>query len=160
MKARNGFTLIELTIVLVVLAALTHLAVRELSHIRAAQLHKAADKQLESIRDCVWSVSPDGEMQGFLSDMGRLPRPVSGTNSTGAASGNLSELWNRPASVRAFAPLSSASVTANAESLVVAGWGTSQLAPAAASSTGSKASGTGKLVTSRAVRVIGGTVVS
>lgn len=102
---RRGFTLIEMVVVLVVIAALTHLAVRELSQVRAAQLRKMADKQLETLRDCVWHVSPNGDPEGFLADMGRLPRLVSQTNGTGATVGTLSELWRCPASTPVYALL-------------------------------------------------------
>lgn len=102
---RRGFTLIELVVVLVVIAALTHLAVREISQVRAGQLRKMADKQLDALRDCVWHVSPDGDPDGFLADMGRLPRLVSQTNSTGASVGTLAELWRCPASTPMYALL-------------------------------------------------------
>lgn len=125
---RSGFTLIELVVVLVVMAVLTHLAVREISQVRAAQLRKVADKQLETLRECVWHVSQFGDPEGFLSDMGRLPRLVSQTNSQGTSVGTLSELWRRPASARPFALLSAANSSlyvhgANASSLASMGAG-------------------------------------
>ena len=50
-----GFTLVELVVVLAVIAVLTHLAVRELSHLRDGKLAKVADRQLEEIRASVYS---------------------------------------------------------------------------------------------------------
>ena len=76
---KSAFTFVELVVVLAVMAVLTHLAVRELSHVRDGKLSSAADRQLEDIRECVG---------GFLADMGRLPR---------AADGTLGELWAVPA---------------------------------------------------------------
>ena len=78
---RRGFTLVELVVVLCVLALLTHLAVREFSQVRDRKLEKAADAQLETIRDAAIA---------FLADMGR---PVAVTN------GTLAELWARPSRV-------------------------------------------------------------
>ena len=78
---RRGFTLVELVVVLCVLALLTHLAVREFSQVRDRKLEKAADAQLETIRDAALA---------FLADMGR---PVAVTN------GTLAELWARPSRV-------------------------------------------------------------
>lgn len=128
MKDRRAFTLIELVVVLVVMAILTHLAVREVSQVRAAQLRKVADKQLETLRECVWHVSQSGDPEGFLSDMGRMPRLVAETNSQGIAVGTLAELWRRPASVRQFELLSAANSSlyvqgADAASLVAMGAG-------------------------------------
>ena len=121
-----------MVVVLVVIAILTHLAVRELSHVRAAQLHKAADRQLDSIRECVWSVSPGGEPSGFLSDIGRLPRLVSATNSDGEVVGTLSELWKRPAGMPEYALLSAtnrASYVAGADSAALAAMGSGVFVP-------------------------------
>jgi len=130
---RGGFTLIEMVVVLVVIAVLTHLAVRELSHVRAAQLRKAADRQLESLRDCVWSVSADGEPEGFLSDIGRLPRLVSATNSDGTTVGTLSELWKCPDGMPEYALLPAtnrALYAAGADSAALASMGKGVFVPA------------------------------
>lgn len=101
--ARRGFTLIELVVVLAVLALVTHLAVRELSHLRDSRLGQAADRQLEEIRDAVWCERAGAEPSGFLADMGRLPRAVATTNGTDALSASLRELWACPAGVGAYA---------------------------------------------------------
>ena len=105
---RRGFTLVELVVVLTVIAVLTHLAVRELSHLRDGKLAKAADRQLEEIRASVYSRSSGEEATGFLADMGRLPRLADDvrtdmfghptvTNST------LGELWLMPAGAKPYA---------------------------------------------------------
>ena len=93
---KRGFTLIEMTVVLVILAALTHLAVRQLSQMRDARLETVADRQLEEIRAAVYARA-NGESTGFLADMGRLPRITNTTNAT------LEELWICPAGARDFA---------------------------------------------------------
>lgn len=82
---KRGFTLVEMTVVLAIIALATHLALRELSGHRDAKMERMADRQLETLREA--SVS-------FLGDMGRL---VAATN------GTLSELWEMPAGVRPFA---------------------------------------------------------
>jgi len=82
---KRGFTLIEMVVVLAIIALATHLAMRELSHLRDAKMERAADKQLESLRDA---------STAFLGDMGRL---VTATN------GTLSELWEMPAGALPFA---------------------------------------------------------
>ncbi|MBQ3810471.1 MAG: prepilin-type N-terminal cleavage/methylation domain-containing protein [Kiritimatiellae bacterium] len=90
-----GFTLIELTLVLFVLALVAHLGMRELSGVRARKLRDAADRQLESLAAAVYDDS-DGVPRGFLSDMGRLPfasRSVAGDPL------DLRELWEKPAGV-------------------------------------------------------------
>lgn len=100
---KRGFTLVELVVVLAVLAVVTHLAVREMAHLRDGRLGRSADAQLESVRDAVWRVSPGEEPSGFVADMGRLPRGVATTNGAGSVSVSLRELWERPARVRAYA---------------------------------------------------------
>ena len=91
---KKAFTLLEVVVVLALLAALTHLAVRELSHLRDSKLTKTADAQLLEIKDAVFKGALSGEGSGFLADMGRLPRVVNGT---------LSELWSMPAGSRTYA---------------------------------------------------------
>lgn len=91
---KRGFTLIELMLVLFVLALTAHLAVRELSNIRAARLRDAADRQLADIASAVYDETRDGP-SGFLSDMGRLP--VATRDDAGQLT--LSELFERPGGV-------------------------------------------------------------
>ena len=104
----RGFTLVELVVVLAVIAVLTHLAVRELSHVRDTKLAQAADCQLEEIRASVYSRVKGEEASGFLADMGRMPRLAEDirtdrlshavlTNST------LGELWSMPTGARPYA---------------------------------------------------------
>ena len=105
---RGGFTLVELVVVLVVIAVLTHLAVRELSHLRDGKLSKAADRQLEEIRAGVYSRVVGEEATGFLADMGRLPRLADDVR-TGRASritvtnSTLGELWLMPSGAKPYA---------------------------------------------------------
>ena len=130
---KRGFTLIELVVVLVVLAVLAHLAVRELSHVRAGKLRAAANRQLEEVAAAVWTCAADGEPFGFLADVGRLPRPVEETNGVGVATLTLAELWRRPESLSAYAllpataenlrvPESEKAQLADARLLVPTGW--------------------------------------
>ena len=91
-----GFTLVEMTVVLIILAALTHVAVRQLSQVRDARLETVANRQLEEIRAAVYART-NGESAGFLADMGRLPRTTNTTNAT------LEELWMCPVGARDFA---------------------------------------------------------
>ena len=105
---KHGFTLVELVVVLAVIAVLTHLAVRELSHLRDAKLSKSADKQLEEIRASVYSRIPGEEATGFLADMGRLPRPADDVRTdrssrTTVTNSTLSELWLMPSDAKPYA---------------------------------------------------------
>ena len=115
---RHGFTLVELVVVLAVIAILTHLAVRELSHLRDDRLSKAADRQLEEIRASVYSRSPGEEVTGFLADMGRLPRLADDVRTdrfgrSTVTNSTLGELWLMPAGAKPYAVLQ-----AKAENLV------------------------------------------
>ncbi len=105
---KHGFTLVELVVVLAVIAVLTHLAVRELSHLRGDKLSKAADHQLEEIRASVYSRIPGEEATGFLADMGRLPRPADDVRAdrssrTTVTNSTLSELWLMPSDAKPYA---------------------------------------------------------
>lgn len=103
-----GFTLVELVVVLAVIAVLTHLAVRELSHLRDGKLAKVADRQLEEIRASVYSRNVGEEATGFLANMGRLPRLADDvrTDAFGHAvitNSTLSELWLMPPNAKPYA---------------------------------------------------------
>ncbi|MBP5510264.1 MAG: prepilin-type N-terminal cleavage/methylation domain-containing protein [Kiritimatiellae bacterium] len=87
---RNGFSLLELVVVLAVLSVLTHLAVRELGAMHEGKLVQAADRQLDAIREA---------SAAFLSDVGRLPRLTAETNRAGEVTYTLAELWKKPASL-------------------------------------------------------------
>ena len=89
-QRREGFSLLELVVVLVVLSVLTHLAVRELGAMRETKLARAADRQLDDVRDAA---------AAFLSDVGRLPRLTAETNGEGEVAYTLSELWKKPAAL-------------------------------------------------------------
>ena len=128
-RAQRGFTLIELTLVLFVLALSAHLAVRELSRQRARRLREAADSQLWEISSTLLS----GDCaSGFLSDMGRLPAaiPVDPDDDTSPLS--LRELWSRPDGLGEYRarPATAANLADGAPSaladpdiLVPCGWG-------------------------------------
>lgn len=97
-----GFTLIELVVVLAILSLLAHLAVRELGRASHARMRRAAERQLEEIQGAVWRISPGGEPEGFLADMGRLPRAAAATNESGRVVLSLAELWRRPEGTAPF----------------------------------------------------------
>ena len=95
---KNGFTLIELTLVLFILALAAHLGTRQLAATRSSRLRAAADRQLEELADAVCR-DRAGDVTGFLSDMGRLPHAVP---SPDGASLCLAELYVRPEGVGDF----------------------------------------------------------
>lgn len=99
---KRGFTLIELSVVLVILALVTHLAVREMSTLRDSRAASAAASQLSELKDAVYSARPGEEPTGFLVDMGRLPLATARTGTNGRVSASLSELWRRPAGVAVY----------------------------------------------------------
>lgn len=92
-RTQRGFTLIELTLVLFVVALSAHLAVRELSRQRVRRLRDAADRQLSEISSAI--LSADGT-SGFLSDMGRLPAACPMDPGDENTPLSLRELWSRP----------------------------------------------------------------
>jgi prepilin-type N-terminal cleavage/methylation domain-containing protein len=102
---RQGFTLLELAVVLAIPALLTHLAVRKTSRWRSGQLREMSNRGLLEIKEAV--VGSDFERDsdgarvrtGFLADLGRLPQAV--TNQCGRLS--LAELWASPSSAGSYA---------------------------------------------------------
>ena len=86
----RGFTLLEMTVVVAVIAIVTHLAMREIGHYRGEKLSQAADRQLADVREAA---------RRFLSDVGRLPRLAAATNREGETVWTLSELWKRPSNL-------------------------------------------------------------
>lgn len=87
---KRGFTLLEMTVVIFVIALMTHVAVRELGRFRETKQTAAADRQLEEVRAAA---------AAFLNDVGRLPRLTAETNRSGDVAWTLSELWRRPAAL-------------------------------------------------------------
>lgn len=131
MNTKRGFTLIELVVVLAILALVTHLAVREMAHLRDSRLSQLADRQLGELRDAVWCDQPGQEPTGFVVDTGRLPRGSEMTNGAHAVSVSLRELWERPVNMRPYAlrPATAANLMgpatndlADAEVYIGCGW--------------------------------------
>jgi prepilin-type N-terminal cleavage/methylation domain-containing protein len=56
---RKGFTLIEMIVVLVILATVTHLAVREMSHIKNGRMRDIAESQFKEIKDSIFENSQE-----------------------------------------------------------------------------------------------------
>ena len=87
-KSRNqrtaAFTLLELVVVLAILAVVTGLAIRAVDQVDDERRY---DVSLTMLEDLEAAVLGNGEVAGFVSDMGRLPRAV------GAAELSLAELW-------------------------------------------------------------------
>lgn len=91
---RTAFTLIEMSVVLLIIALVTHLALRQLAASTEHKRVSAANRQLEDIATRVFSYDRDGVPTGFLADMGRLPAVTNGT---------LAELWQRPSEAKPYA---------------------------------------------------------
>lgn len=100
---REAFTLIEMTLVLLILGILAHLAVREMGKVHRKQVHRQAEEQLSQLQRAVYDHDHNGEAHGFLVDMGRLPRAMVATNENGRVVLTLGELWRKPADVAKFA---------------------------------------------------------
>ena len=108
---KKGFTLVELVVVLMVIAIVTHLAVREASRLRDSKLEQVANKQLDVIRAAVFERDAAGEMSGFLCDMGRMVKP--------SVTNGLEELLVRPSGAKEFGvrQASAANLVAGAKGL-------------------------------------------
>jgi len=103
-KSHGGFTLVEMVVVLGLLALLTHLAIRELSHLQDGRKTQAADAQLENLQRAVYAGAPHAEATGFLADMGRLPQAVDAVHARGSiTNATLAELWAPPSAARPYA---------------------------------------------------------
>lgn len=75
-RRRSGLTLLELVIVLVILAALTGIAVQSIEPIADQSRYESTQQTLEEIRDAIQSRDVSNgsvSFAGFISDMGRLP---------------------------------------------------------------------------------------
>lgn len=129
----QGFTLVELAVVLGIIVILTHLAVREAGQWRTAQLHTLADRGLAEIKEAVLGDDFERDTEGvrtrtgFLADMGRLPQAA--TNAQGRLT--LAELWAPPSPNTPYAarPATAANLTsgsdpadADEDVLIPCGW--------------------------------------
>ncbi|MDB6138496.1 MAG: prepilin-type cleavage/methylation protein [Verrucomicrobiaceae bacterium] len=101
-RATGGFTLLELVLVLAILATVTALATRELSHVEDQRRFDISQRTLADIEAAVLG-SPDDRaadgsrtVSGFVADMGRLPVVVQMPGSTDLT---LAELWMPPVPV-------------------------------------------------------------
>ncbi len=94
-QCSQGFTLLELVLVLVIITALATIAVEMLEPQVDQQRFNAARKTMENVRNAIADPTPrfqpDGTplISGFVSDIGRLPI-ANGTD----AKTQLNELWN------------------------------------------------------------------
>jgi prepilin-type N-terminal cleavage/methylation domain-containing protein len=95
---KQGFTLLELAVVLGIIVILTHLAVREAGKWRTSQLRTVSDRGLTEIKEAILGADFERDAEGarvrtgFLADMGRLPQAL--TNAQGRLT--LCELWSCP----------------------------------------------------------------
>ena len=118
----RGLSLLELVIVLVILAALTGIAVNSLEPIADQSRYEATQQTLINIDEAIVSQSftPDrvASYSGFVTDIGRLPVAVGSDRET-----QLSELWSQ-GSLPAFSITSFDDPdTTDTESIpVAAGW--------------------------------------
>ena len=94
---KNGFTLLELVVVLAILAVVTTLALRSLDHVLDGKREETNRLAIEELRDAVLG-SPDDRaadgtrmVSGFVADMGRLPLAVEIHGDL-----TLAELWMDP----------------------------------------------------------------
>lgn len=123
-RRRQGFTLLELVIVLVILALVTTLAFRSLDGVEDQRRYEASREMLEDIEKAVLGES---DTAGFISDMGRLPKTVLVDGEL-----QLAELWSNILSAPALplydviqaksANLVSPSATPDDEIYVPGGW--------------------------------------
>jgi len=116
---RSAFTLVELLVVIVILVALTTVALHSVDGLQEQGRHDATRRQLEEIETAVLGpanrTADDGtpESSGFVADLGRLPRTV-GTDPLLM----LAELWLRPSGVAVFG----LKATTDSDIRVEAGW--------------------------------------
>jgi prepilin-type N-terminal cleavage/methylation domain-containing protein len=106
-RTENGFTLLELVIVLGLIALVTHLAVREMGQWRRSKLGDVAERQLEELRSAILGDDYERDVDGmrirsgFVADMGRLPQAVWLTNTVPWRL-SLAELWLAPPAAERF----------------------------------------------------------
>ena len=96
-KATRGMTLIELSVVLLILVALAGMTLPYLSGTTSTAVCTTTDTTLAGIRD---SILGTGAIAGFKSDLGMMPtyvgQPTNLTASNDYMEGILSELYNNP----------------------------------------------------------------
>lgn len=124
---KNGFTLLELVVVLAILAVVTTLALRSLDHVQDQKRDEANRHGLEELREAVLGSpedrSSDGTrlISGFVADMGRLPRAVEVNGDL-----TLAELWMNPGATFDIRPATQANGVPAAfedpQVLVSGGW--------------------------------------
>ncbi len=103
-NSNNGFSLLELVIVLGILAVVASLATRELSHTQDQHRFTTSQRSLEEIRIAIigdsQSRAPDGTVlaTGFLADVGRYPHSLEELwhNSSGLLPYKLRDVANDP----------------------------------------------------------------
>lgn len=105
-KTKRAFTLVELVVTMAVLGILTHLAVNSLTQIKSHKLDARAERELANIEQAIM-------VNGFVEDMGRLPRAVVKSNEFNEVVYTLEELVALPQGARKFA-----SVRATKENIV------------------------------------------
>ena len=74
---RDGLTLLELLIVLVILAALTGIAVQQLEPLADQSRYEATQQTLENVEEAILSrdiINGQVRYSGFVADIGRLPQ--------------------------------------------------------------------------------------
>lgn len=99
-SAPRGLTLIELVVVLVILTALTGLAVRSLEPIADQSRFESSQQTLQNAGGAIFDRVDDGDRvvySGFVTDIGRLPLSV-GTDAERFAS----ELWDNAGGLPGF----------------------------------------------------------
>jgi len=80
-KRQTGFSLVELTVVLLIITLLTSVAVRETSELAFQTRYEQTKERLEMIRQAILGnpkLIANGQqaVSGFVADMGRLPRNI------------------------------------------------------------------------------------
>ena len=94
-KNMDGFTLLELVVVLAILAIVTAIATREIGQVQDQQRYQATQRGIREMEDAIFGSpsdrAPDGAplAGGFVSDMGRM---LAVSN----AEYELHELWEYP----------------------------------------------------------------
>jgi prepilin-type N-terminal cleavage/methylation domain-containing protein len=99
-----AFTLLEMVVVLAILAIVTAMATRVISHVEDQRRFESSQHGLDELRDAVLGSPEDRAadgtrtVSGFVADMGRLPHTVLSANVDGnnTSALTLQELWVPP----------------------------------------------------------------